>query len=218
MHRPLVAFALFAIACQGDKNAAPEELVGTWQLHQVEIATGEVDATEALLPSYPGCLWGRQIWSFSDDGGENKDGKRTGHLEATTDILCPVKKPGGKGDEYYGCTVTARVPASWDVAKGAWIVTDGTQARARTLPLDTAAIQGPTACEARVDAGEYPVARVRGEKWRWEMRTPDGAVVRLRTPDTERPDYVTALLEHKAAERAASNQGSGSEPANEKPE
>ncbi len=183
---------LFAFGCPADQNAPPEQLAGRWEVYQLELASGVVDAQDAVRAAYPDCVWGRQIWEFEAPSG-TAEAKTSGYLSATTDVLCPVRKVEQE-TEYYGCTVTTRVPATWDATSGRWKVADGAVSRSRTLPMDTAAIPGPTVCEARIDAGEYLAVKVRGEKWKWEMRTPDGAVTRLRQPDTERPDFVAALI------------------------
>jgi hypothetical protein len=112
-----------------------------------------------------------------------------GHLTSNTDVLCPTQQSG----EMFGCSVSARVPAEWDVHAGKWIVADGATVRNRTRPVDVAAIASGTSCEAKVSAGEYLVEQIRGQKWKWEMLTPSGhGVYRLRAPQSDRPDFVAA--------------------------
>ena len=89
--------------------------------------------------------------------------------------------------------LAAQVPAAWDVAAGSWKVTEAASATSRTLGVGDGAIELPTTCSVAVQAGDYPVARVRNQRWKWEMRTPDGTVYRLRQPDSDRPDFVSAL-------------------------
>ena len=170
---------LLLVACTGDSSGPPEKITGLWELHQVETAKGEVAGVDAVLSRYPGCVWGRSTWKFSDD-----------HVEAAIDVLCPAN---AAKDEMYGCSVTASVPAAWDVAAGSWKVTEPAAATSRTLGVADGAIELPTTCSVQVPAGDYPVARVRNQRWRWEMRTPDGTVYRLKQPDSDRPDFVTAL-------------------------
>lgn len=184
---------LTLLACQGDTNAPPEKISGLWELHQVETAKGEVAGVDAVLSRYPGCVWGRSTWKFTDD-----------HVEAAIDVLCPAS---ANRDEMYGCTVAASVPAVWDVAGGSWKVSDPAAATSRTLGVGDGAIAVPTTCSVQVPAGDYPVARVRNQRWKWEMRTPDGTVYRLRQPDSDRPDFVTALQKREAA--AAEGGGPG---------
>lgn len=168
--------ALLLVACTGSEDAPPEQIEGLWELHQIETDGQDVDASAALLAPTPDCSWARQTWRFQGD-----------HLEVGTDVLCPVA-PG----EHAGCQVRARVPATWD-PRGHWVVGEPVTARSRTVGLGDGAMTRPTACAVTVAAGEYPVVRVRGQKWRWEMRTPAGTVYRLKPPDTDRPDFAGAM-------------------------
>ena len=191
-------WAVVMLGCRGSQSDLPKKIVGTWELHQVEVAGGEVDAQTAVTNGHPGCTWGRMTLSFEEGSDEGSGGKAKaekgaervpGFLSSTTDVLCPTNTTG----ELYGCTVSARVPAEWDVKAGKWVVTSGTTVRNRTRPLDASAMAGGTTCEAKVSSGDYPVVTVRGQKWKWEMRTPDGTVFRLRAPTSEHPDFVAAI-------------------------
>jgi hypothetical protein len=186
----------------------PEKIEGLWQLHQVETKdAGIVEAMDMLLKQYPDCSWGRMTWTFDAD-----------HIQAGVDVLCPADKPAPvlpvstvpdaiapappptpiEGEdshlgEYFGCQVTTRVPAIWDTEGGSWKVEHTVKARSRTRGRDADALGVPTACELTLPMGDYPVARVTRQPWRWEMLTPDGSVYRLKLPDSDRPDFVAAL-------------------------
>jgi hypothetical protein len=195
-------WALAMLACKGNQPDLPKKIVGTWEVHQVEVAAGEVDAMVAVTNGHPGCTWGRMTLTFEEDAvlpeAPAVEGMAPGHFTATTDVMCPTKDKG----EVFGCTVSARVPADWDVVGGKWVVAQGTTVRNRTRPIDTMAMASGTACEAKVSSGEYEVVTVRGQKWKWEMRTPDGTVYRLRAPQNERPDFVAALQREQRAASA----------------
>lgn len=196
----MITFVLSLAACTNDKPPLPEKIQGLWELHQVETAGGQVDALDTVLARYPGCTWGRMTWTFEAD-----------HLKVGHDVLCP-----GAMDEYYGCEVAARVPAVWNETAGSWKVEYPVAVRSRTVGMgddrpgapasaenpgaqrpdelgSTGALGVPTSCEVTLAAGDYPVARVRNQDWRWEMRTPDGTVYRLRLPESDRPDFVAAI-------------------------
>ncbi len=186
-------WALAMFACKGNQADVPKKIVGTWEVHQVEVAGGEVDGGTAVTNTHPDCTWGRLTMTFEEDapteGAEKTPDRISGHVSATTDVLCPTKVPG----EMFGCTVSARAAAEWDVKRGHWVVPHGSTVRNRTRPLDAAAIASGTTCEAKVATGNYEVVPVRNQKWKWEMRTPDGTVYRLRMPTSDRPDFVAAL-------------------------
>jgi hypothetical protein len=190
----------------------PEKIEGLWQLHQVETKdAGIVEAMDMLLKQYPDCSWGRMTWTFDAD-----------HIQAGVDILCPADPPtpvipvstapdspdaiapppvlDGENKpqhEYFGCQVSARVPAIWDTEGGSWKVENTVKARSRTKGRDADALGVPTSCELVLPTGDYPVARVTRQPWRWEMLTPDGSVYRLKLPDSDRPDFVAALRGQK---------------------
>jgi hypothetical protein len=119
---------------------------------------------------------------------ENDEDVDRAHLVAGLDVLCPASV----GD-YYGCEVSARVPATWDEDAGKFVVEYPVAARSRTIGIGDDAIPGPTSCEVAVPAGDFPVVRVRNREWRWEMRTPNGKVYRLRLPRSDRPDFVSPI-------------------------
>jgi hypothetical protein len=193
---------LLLAACNGDKNALPEKIAGVWEVHQVETGKGEIDGLAAVLAAYPGCVWGRTTWDFTDD-----------HVEVSTDVLCPASVTN---DEFYGCSVTAKVPAAWDVKGGSWTVSEASTATSRTVGTGDGAMQTPTACRVTVEAGDYPVARVHGQKWRWEMRTPAGNVYRLSQPESDRPDFVAAL-QRREAEKSGTGAAPAAAPTNVEP-
>lgn len=204
-------WALAMMACKNKQADVPKRLEGTWEVAQIEVAGGEVEAKVAVTNGHPGCTWGRIVMAFDPDDPATSQVEMTdaipGHLSTTTDVLCPTQV----GGEMFGCTVTARVPATWQVRAGKWVVADGATVRNRTRPLDTGAIASGTSCEAKVSAGDYEVVQVRGQKWKWEMRTPEGTVYRLRAPQSERPDFVAALQRQQAesASPVASQSGGG---------
>jgi hypothetical protein len=169
--------ALAACELLQQEEPLPEKISGVWELHQEESTTGQVDAIASILDKYPGCTWGRMTWTFDED-----------HLSLGLDVLCPA----GVGD-YYGCEVKARVPAVWHAKEGKFTVDAPVAARSRTVGIAEDAIPGPTKCEVSIAAGDYPVVRVRNQDWRWEMRTPNGKVFRLRLPRSDRPDFVSAI-------------------------
>ncbi|MEQ1505099.1 MAG: hypothetical protein ABMB14_22890 [Myxococcota bacterium] len=176
-------FLVAIVACTADPSKAqPEKISGLWELHQVETAGGQVDADTVIKQRYPNCTWGRMTWKFEDD-----------HLSVGYDVLCPAGPDPAVATDYYGCQVSARVPATWDPAKGSWHVDNPVAARSRTMGKGDDALSVPTSCEVTVDAGDYPIVRVPKQPWRWEMGTPDGAVYRLRLPESDRPDFVAAI-------------------------
>jgi hypothetical protein len=122
------------------------------------------------------CAWERRTYTF---------GPST--LRATVDVLCP-----GAGGEHVGCSVSAELPASWDES-GRWQVSGGPiVARASVQGTGVKALPAST-CFATLEPGHYVAAKVRGEPWKWEVTTPSEQELRLRRPDTDRPDYVAAL-------------------------
>jgi hypothetical protein len=202
-------WALAIVACKGNQVDVPKRIEGTWEVHQIEVGETAVEAAVAVTNGHPGCTWGRIIMSFELDGGVDPMAapadRLPGHLTSNTDVLCPTQQSG----EMFGCSVSARVPAEWDVHAGKWIVADGATVRNRTRPVDVAAIASGTSCEAKVSAGEYLVEQIRGQKWKWEMLTPSGTVYRLRAPQSDRPDFVAAL--QRQQQEASSPLADGSE-------
>ena len=182
----MITLVLSLVACKTDQPPVPEKIQGLWELHQVETEGGEVDALDTVLARYPGCTWGRMTWTFEDD-----------HLKVGHDVLCPGVSTGASPmeAEYYGCQVAARVPATWSVigSVGSWKVEYPVAVRSRTVGRGDEALSIPTSCEVTLAPGDYPVARIRNHDWRWEMRTPDGTVYRLRLPESDRPDFVAAI-------------------------
>lgn len=183
----MTSFALalaLGSGCAPQEKQLPEKIKGLWELHQVETAGGQIDARQLVEQRYPGCTWGRMTWTFDED-----------HVSVGYDVLCPA----ATGD-YYGCQVAARVPSAWDPEAGSWHIEYPAAARSRTIGRDEAAIPVPTACEVTLAAGDYQVVRVREPDWRWEMKTPEGTVYRLRLPESDRPDFVAAINASMAEE------------------
>jgi hypothetical protein len=156
----------------------PEKIQGQWEVHQIETEGGIIAAEDAIAQQYPRCLWGRMTWTFD-----------AGHVALAYDVLCPAA-----AGEYYGCEVSARVPAVWDEQAGAWSVEHPAYARSRTVGRGDEAISVPTSCQVAIQPGTYQLVRVRNQDWRWEMRSPDRmSVYRLRLPSSQRPDFVAAI-------------------------
>jgi hypothetical protein len=196
----------------------PEKIEGLWQLHQVETKdAGIVEAMDMLLQQYPDCSWGRMTWTFDADHiqagvdilcpadvpalilpvstapGAGSLGPGSPDAIAPPAPAVPAEGDDGPQHEFFGCQVTARVPAIWDTEAGSWKVEDTVKARSRTRGRDADALGVPTSCELTLPMGDYPVARVTRQPWRWEMLTPEGSVYRLKLPDSDRPDFVAAL-------------------------
>ncbi|MBX2803898.1 MAG: hypothetical protein KTR31_39850 [Myxococcales bacterium] len=184
MHAVPILFLM--AACGQDENAPPPQILGLWQVHQVETGTGELDGMEVALRRFPGCTWARQTWNFTEDS-----------IQVGHDVLCPIA--GSTTDEHVGCEVSAEVAASWDEAAGIWSVQSPVRARSRAKGLEGDAFGMPTTCTVEVAAGQYPVVRIRREDWRWEMRAPDGTVLRLKIPDSDDPDFVMAMRGKEAS-------------------
>ncbi|MEZ4236277.1 MAG: hypothetical protein R3F59_08975 [Myxococcota bacterium] len=162
------------------KPQLPEKIQGQWEVFQVETKGEVLDAQRVVKLQNPHCIWGRMTWTFDE-----------GHVTAGYDVLCPAET-----GEYYGCEVSARLPAAWDEQKGVWHLDSPIRARSRTVTR--AATDGePTAttnCQVTLQEGDYVVAKARGHEWRWEMLSPDEtSVYRLQRPSSERPDFVAAI-------------------------
>jgi hypothetical protein len=175
-------FPLILASCAlTEQKSNPERISGVWELDQVVTAEGPMDGRASILRNYPGCIWGRTTFAFSE-----------AEMVVGLDILCP----SGTGD-YYGCEVQAAVPATWNPALGQWNLAYPAAVRERTAGLDAESIAGPTQCEVSVNAGVYEVERVypKDGDWRWEIRAPGGVIYRLGLPRSERPDFVSAIRE-----------------------
>lgn len=174
---PFLMTAVFG--CLSEDEGPPRQIQGLWTVTEVETDREVVvDGMQLALQQFPGCTWARQTWNF---------GQST--IRMGYDVLCP----GRETDEYYGCQVSVEAPAAWDDAEGTWTVEHTARARSRTLALEAAALNVPTTCHAHVEAGVYPVRRMQNQDWRWEMRVPNGRVLRLSLPDSDEPDFVTAM-------------------------
>lgn len=170
-------FALFG--CDQTNDAPPTRILGLWQVHEVETSTRPIPGKEVALTNFPGCSWARQTWNFAEN-----------LLRVEHDVLCPT----ATGREYVGCQVAAEVPAIWKEAESKWIIETTVRGRSRAMALDAAGLQVPTACTIRIDAGDYQVARMPPrQEWSWEMGVPNGTVLRLKIPDSEEPDFVSAM-------------------------
>ncbi len=190
---PLVGCDALNLSGLDDLNIAPNDglppkIEGMYQLHQLETASGEIESLDVVLGAYAQCDWGRQTWEFQGD-----------RVVVGHDVLCP----GFDDGERFACSVSVAVPAEWDKELGKWTIPHGATATSHTSGLDDAALQVPTECTVKVSAGTYPVARIRNQRWRWEMGQPDGTVLRLRIADSDRPDFVRAIRAVEAAELAA---------------
>lgn len=156
----------------------PEKIQGRWEVHAIETEGGIVTAQEVIAQQYPRCLWGRITWTFDE-----------GHVSLGYDVLCPAD-----AGEFYGCEVSARVPAAWAEQAGAWEVAHPARARSRTVGRGDDSLTVPTSCQVTIQPGTYPVVRVRNQDWRWEMQSPDRtSVYRLKLPSSDRPDFVAAI-------------------------
>ena len=121
------------------------------------------------------CAWQRRSYTFGPAS-----------VRATVDVLCP-----GSGGEHVGCTVSAELPATWDPS-GRWQVTGSILARASAHGTGDKPLPS-SACFAALEPGNYPVAKARSQPWKWVVTTPSEQKIRLRRPDSERPDFVAAL-------------------------
>jgi hypothetical protein len=175
-----VALLSLLFGCPQEQDGKPPKLEGHWELMQIETSSGVLEGRDVVLSQFKGCDWARRTFTFTD-----------GKLKVENDILCR----GKARDEYYGCQVAVEVPATWDELNGVWMVRTPVRGRARTRGLEEGALDVPTSCTVEVAAGQYKVARIRSEKWKWEVGVPDGTVYRLRTPDTDAPDFVLAMRE-----------------------
>jgi hypothetical protein len=172
----------------GNNDGLPPKIEGLFELHQVETASGELEAVDVIMGRFPGCHWGRMTWEFQGD-----------RVVVGHDLLCP----GANDQENFGCSVSLALEATWNAEQGSWTIPLGGSATSRTKGMDTLALKVPTMCSVTVPAGNYPVARVRNQQWRWEMGQPDGTVLRLKVADSDRPDFVRALRFKEAAEAEA---------------
>lgn len=170
------------LGCNQETNAPPPQISGLWQVHQVETGSGEIDGQAVALRQFPGCSWARQTWRFEGD-----------RLVVEHDVLCPSSVE----NEFVGCSVAAEVPATWEPTAGKWVVPASVRAKSRAVGLEAGALALPTACTVEVDAGDYPVLRMRGQDWRWEVGLPNGTVLRLRIPESDEPDFVMAMRQAK---------------------
>ncbi|MEN0062019.1 MAG: hypothetical protein AAGA48_07680 [Myxococcota bacterium] len=172
-------FATWLLGCLPSDDGPPKQIQGLWTVSQVETDKEVVvNGMQLALQQFPGCTWARQTWHFSENS------VRMGY-----DVLCPSRDP----DEFYGCQVSVEAPARWDDGQGTWTVDHTARARSRTLALEAASLDVPTTCHAHIEAGTYPVRRMQNQDWRWEMRVPNGRVLRLALPDSDDPDFVSAM-------------------------
>ena len=182
----LLAFTYW-LACLSDPDAPSPEPEGFLEVLEVETGGGVVSATEVVKGRNPGCRWGREAWRFED-----------GHVYVQNDVLCS----GRAKNEAYGCQVRAMAEAPFDAQRGVYTVPHRVDARGRFVGDRTSAIDpGERAhCAVSIVAGEYPVTRVRNGRWKWEIRTPAGMV--LRVLDTDGKVDFGFALEQSEAEAA----------------
>ncbi|MEO0599856.1 MAG: hypothetical protein AAF211_00375 [Myxococcota bacterium] len=174
------------LGCLTEDEGPPKQIQGMWTVREVETDREVVvEGMQLALQQFPGCTWARQTWHFSEDT-----------IRMGYDVLCP----GRSTDEHYGCKVSVEAPASWDDASGTWTVSNTARASSRTLALERASLDVPARCHAHIEAGSYPVRRMQNQAWRWEMRVPNGRVLRLALPESDEPDFVSAM-------RATTNPG-----------
>ncbi len=162
-----VALLSLLFGCPQEQDGKPPKLEGHWELMQIETSSGVLEGRDVVLSQFKGCDWARRTFTFTD-----------GKLKVENDILCR----GKARDEYYGCQVAVEVPATWDELNGVWMVRTPVRGRARTRGLEGGARDVPPRSTVEVAAGPYKVARIR-------------TVYRLRTPDTDAPDFVLAMRE-----------------------
>lgn len=168
------------LACGGDPNAPPPRPDGLLQVIEVETGTGVASGSAYVRARQPACGWGREVWWFEE-----------GKITVQNDFVCAAASP----DEAYACTVRMVADASWDAARGVFVVPRAVRGRARFSGVGDPVTSGErTRCSLEIAAGEYPVARVRNGQWKWEVSTPAGVVLRL-GPGDARPDLTAAMRE-----------------------
>ncbi len=152
---------------------------------EVETGGGIVRASDVVAGRHEGCAWGRELWRFEGD-----------EAIVQNDVLCPA----GRADESFGCQVRVTGEATWDAARGVFVVPKRVGGMARFVGAKDSDIDPGhrTHCSVTLEAGEYPVARVRNGQWKWEMRTPAGSVLRLVTSDMK-VDFGYAMAEVERA-------------------
>lgn len=174
---PMVAL----FGCDQTNDAPPMRILGLWQVHEVETSTRPISGRDVAMANFPGCAWARQTWNFTEE-----------LIRVEHDVLCRAPS----NEEYVGCKVAAEVPTRWDEANTKWVVDTTVKARSRVVGLEPSGLQMPTSCTVRIDAGDYPVARMPPrQEWSWEMGVPNGTVLRLKIPESEEPDFVAAMRE-----------------------
>jgi len=181
---------LLLLACGPDPNAPPPRPEGVLEVLEVETGGGDVvSASDMVAGRSEGCTWGREIWRFDGD-----------KAIVQNDVLCPADR----ANESFGCQVRVTGEASWNAERGVFVVPKRVGGMARFVGAKDSDIDpGPrTYCSVTLEAGEYPVARVRNGQWKWEMRTPAGMVLRLVVSDVK-VDFGYAMAEVEKAKEAA---------------
>ncbi len=171
---------LFLLACGSGSDGPPPRPDGTFAVLSVEMSGAEVDGRDVVTGRFPGCTWGQETLTF-----------RESSMQVDVAVLCPQKG----GVEAYGCEVGVTAAATWDAARGVFVVPHAVQGKGQFLAIrETGPSKALTGCDYTLEAGEWPVARVRNGSWKWEVRSPSGTVHRLDKASSE-PDFATAMLE-----------------------
>ena len=182
-------FLLVLVGCGADPNAPPPRPEGLLQVLDVEVDGGVTPAAEVVRARREGCGWGREVWWFDE-----------GKLTVQNDFVCAA----GSADEAYACSVRVSADAVWAPERGVYTVAQEVRGLARFVAVDEPVKPKPgkppppvsrverTRCAMTLAAGEYTMARVRNGQWKWEMRTPAGAVLRMDLGD-ERADLTAAM-------------------------
>jgi len=171
-------FAALLMACLRDPNAPPPEPEGEFKVLAVQTSQAVIEGVDVITGAYPGCTWGQRTFTF--------DGETLG---TEIDVLCPSVE-----HEAFGCQVEVRAQATWDAARGVFQVPHTTVARGYFQSHnDGERPERLSQCRAELTKGDYTIARVYNGRWKWEVRTPDGAVHRLVSAES-RPDFVGAML------------------------
>jgi hypothetical protein len=180
---------LLLLACGPDPNAPPPRPEGVLEVLQVETGGGVVSGSDMVAGRNETCTWGREIWRFDGDA-----------LLVQNDVLCPSER----ADESFGCQVRVVGEATWDAERGVFVVPKRVGGMARFVGTKDSDIDPGlrTYCSVSLEAGEYPVARVRNGQWKWEMRTPAGVVLRLVVSDMK-VDFGFAMAESETSNEAA---------------
>jgi len=179
----MLVATLLLLACGPDPDAPPPQPEGDFRVIAVQTSDATIDGSDVITGAYAGCRWGQQTFGFTAES-----------VSIEVSVLCPTT-----AENAMGCQARVEAEASWDGARGVFTVPRRTAARARFRGLEEG--KQPTemaACKAVIESGEYAIARIYNGQWKWEVRTPDGAVHRMVDAD-RRPDFVNAMLAMREA-------------------